>query len=159
MMTWMTRGAGLLAVLTMAFLLAGCSGGRLQPRKAGDWMVRLVEVPVGAADFHHGVMGGPLEFDVSLLQDGREVNATTGTRLSGRRGQRILDDPVTWLLHYDPRKTCQVVVKEHAVVAHGGRWELPATPRLGAWPFAGKDRIVRFGQESYLRFELREVGD
>jgi len=151
---------GALCVLTVALILAiSCSGGRLQPREAGDWMVSLVEVQVGAADFHQGVMGDNLDFTVSLLQDGREVKASTGTRLSGRRGQRLLESPVTWLLHYDPRRTCQVVVEEQALIAHAGRWELPPTPRLGTWPFAGKDRVVRFGRESYLRFELREVGD
>ena len=146
---------GILAVFLM--LVLNCSGGRLQPKEAGDWMVSLVEVQVGASDFHQGVMGDNLDFTVSLLQDGREVKASTGTRLSGRRGQRILEHPVTWLLRYDPRKTCQVVVEEQALIAHAGSWEVPPTPRLGSWPFAGKDRVVRFGRESYLRFELRKV--
>jgi len=157
MRTWNTRCAGLLSALVLVVLLAGCSGGRLQPREAGDWVVSLVEVQVGAADFHQGVMGDNLDFTVSLLQDGREVKASTGSRLSGRRGQRILETPLTWLLRYDPRKTCQVVVEEQALIAQAGRWELPPTPRLGSWPFAGKDRVVRFGRESYLRFELRKV--
>jgi|GEM_PF-4464529 len=152
----LVRGA-VIAVLCLVVL--GCSGHRLQPRKAGDWMVSLVEVQVGAADFHLGVMGDPLDFDVQLLQDGQVVRATTGTRLGGRRGQRLLEKPLTWLLHYDPRRTCQVVVEEQAIVARTGRWELPPTPRLGQWPFAHKERVVRFGRESYLRFELRPVTD
>lgn len=147
----------LLSLCTMALLMVACSAHRLQPRKAGNWMISLVEVQVGAEDFHLGVMGDPLDFEVQLLQDGQVVKASTGTRLGGRRGQRLLEKPITWLLHYDPARTCQVLVEEQAVVARTGRWELPPTPRLGQWPFANKERVVRFGRESYLRFELMAV--
>lgn len=159
-MRFLSRQGRVWLVLTLSTLLLGaCSGARLQPRKAGDWMVSLVEIQVGAADFHLGVMGDPLDFEVSLYQDGQVVKASTGTRLGGRRGQRLLEKPLNWLLHYDPRKSCQVVVEEQALVARTGRWELPPTPRLGQWPFAQKDRVVRFGRESYLRFELRPVSE
>ncbi len=145
--------------LSLALLLfcCGCASRGIQPRKAGDWMIRLVEVQVGAADFNHGVLDDPLDFDVSLLQDGKPVKASTGTRLSGRRGQRLLDKPLTWLLHFDPRHSYQVVVEEQAIIAHANRWELPPTPRLKEWPFSAKDGMLRFGKESYLRFELRKV--
>lgn len=156
-MSLVKSGRALMGMMVAALVLGGCSAGRLQPRKSGDWMVSLVEVQVGAADFHLGLMGDPLEFEVSLLQDGQVVKASTGTRLGGRRGQRLLEKPITWLLHYDPRRTCQVVVEEQAIVAQTGRWELPPTPRLGQWPFATKERVVPFGKESYLRFELRPV--
>jgi hypothetical protein len=153
------QGRAWLGLALGTLLLGACSGARLQPRKAGDWMVSLVEIQVGAADFHLGVMGDPLDFEVSLLQNGQVVKASTGTLLSGRRGQRLLERPLTWLFSFDPRKTCQVVVEERALVARTGRWELPPTPRLGQWPFAQKDRVVRFGRESYLRFELRPVSE
>lgn len=144
-------------VAVCVLLLVGCAGHGIQPRKAGDWMVSLVEVQVGAADFNHGVLGDPLEIEIQLWQDGQAVKASTGTRLSGRRGQRLLEKPLTWLLHFDPRRTYQVVVEEQAVIAHANRWELPPTPRLKSWPFAAQDGVLRFGKESYLRFELREV--
>lgn len=143
--------------LALLALLISCSAGRVQPRKAGDWMVELTEVQIGAADFNQSLLGEPLDIVVTVRENGREIRPSTPVRLSGQRGQRLLPKPMVWLVHFDPQRNYQMVVEEQALIAHTGRWEIPPTPRLGQWPFAAKDGLVRFGRESYLKFSLRKV--
>jgi hypothetical protein len=108
-------------------------------------VVELVELQVGASDFHVSRRGQALDLAVRVLEDGTALKASGPERLSGRRGQRILDQPMAWLIRYDPQRRA--------------KWELPPTPRLNEWPFAGKDGLLPFGKESYLKFRVRRIDD
>jgi len=143
----------------VAWLALGCASRSIQPRKAGDWMVELTELQVGAADFNLSVMGEPLEIEIAVVENGRALKPSGPTRLSGRRGQRVLENRPAWLVHFDPARTYQVVLEERAIIAHTAKWELPPTPRLREWPFAGEDGMLRFGKESYLKFSVKRVRD
>ena len=125
-----------------------------QPVRAETHVVRLIKVQFSEFDFSLSAAGQPMDLRVSLLEDGKEVEATSGSRLlSGRRGERVLDSPVEWLVRFDPNKNYQVVLTEQAPPGETGkRTFIPATPRLGYWPIGEKNGHLAFGAESYLEF-------
>jgi hypothetical protein len=161
-MTWIntsSTGGRWIGLLVVGLLLAGCGAHRIQPRAPGDWVVELVELQVGASDFHVSRRGQALDLAVRVLEDGTALKASGPERLSGRRGQRILDQPMAWLIRYDPQRTYQVLVVEKGFASRRAKWERPPTPRLNEWPFAGKDGLLPFGKESYLKFRVRRIDD
>lgn len=139
-------------------LLAACASHVIQPEKKGDWMIQLVEVQVSPADFHTTLLGDePLDIEIRLLSDGRELRPSTSGTLPGLRGQRRLKKPLRWLVEFNPQQNYQLVIEEKALVAETSRYTIPPTPKIGKWPFAARDGVVRFGKDSYLKFVLKPV--
>jgi hypothetical protein len=139
-------------------LLAGCASHVIQPEKKGDWLIQLEEVQISPADFHTTLLGDePLDIQIRLLSDGQELRPSTSATLPGIRGQRRLKKAMRWLVEFNPQRNYQLVIEEKALVAETSRYAIPPTPKIGKWPFAARDGVVRFGKDSYLKFVLKPV--
>lgn len=134
----------------------------LPTTEAGIHHLRLTAVQIGASDFSLSSFGNPLDISMRILENGKEVPrsdkpATNGfpvpVTLMGRRGERLIDPPIEWTVNFDPKKNYQIVLAELSVVAATKTWNLPATPKLGEWPFQYNGGKLLFGKESYLQFE------
>jgi hypothetical protein len=151
-------------VMLAALLSVGCRKrvepapapppARSEPKQAETHVVRLVKVQFSEFDFSLTSAGEPMDIRITLLEDGKDVTATSGSQLlAGRRGERALDSPVEWLVRFDPHKNYQIVLTEQAPPGETGkRTFIPATPRLGYWPIGEGNGHLTFGAESYLEF-------
>lgn len=138
------------------------TSAELPKTESGVHHLRLTAVQIGASDFSLSSFGNPLDISMKILENGKEVPrtdkpATNGipvpVTLMGRRGERLLDQPVEWTITFDPNKNYQIVLAEMSVVAATKIWSLPPTPKLGEWPFGYNGGQLLFGNESYLKFE------
>jgi hypothetical protein len=117
------------------------------PKSTMEHTVTIDRVMITDADFHKSTTGGPLDVQVSLLENGREINPSTTNEFDGTRGERVLEKPLIWHVNFSPNNNYQLVVKEQAIIADASKWMIPETPKLGYWPIESK---IKLGSSSYL---------
>jgi hypothetical protein len=151
------------SALLFSFMMLGCSRDQIKeaaklidprfPKKAATHVVELYKVQIGAQDFGLSTFGNPLNIKVSLKEDGQEIASNNpGVVLNGRRGERILQTPIQWVVNFNPQKNYQIYLEEQAIIASAHTWSIPGTPKIGYWPIAENKGHIAFGQESYLEF-------
>jgi len=144
------------SLFLIVLFLFGCKDAKLEhlinpmyPNKAATHVVELYKVQIGAKDFNLSTFGNPLNITVSLKENGATIASKL---LSGTRGERVLKTPVSWVINFDPNKNYQIVIVEESFIADAYRYSIPGTPKIGYWPIAENNGLVRFGKESYFQF-------
>jgi hypothetical protein len=123
------------------------------PKRAATHVVELYKVQIGASDFGLSTFGNPLDINISLRQDGMGIAQSNGNHfLRGQRGERVLQEPIQWVVNFDPNKNYQIYLEEQSIIASRHSWAIPGTPQIGYWPIAENKGHISFGQNSYLEF-------
>jgi len=124
----------------------------MRPGKAATHIVELYKVQIGAKDFNLSSFGNPLDIEVIFKENGNVISPQGIYLLDGKRGERILNKPMVWVVNFDPNKNYQIVLKEVSIVASAQSWSIPGTPKIGYWPIGVNNGHISFGKDSYLQF-------
>jgi hypothetical protein len=119
------------------------------PVEAQTLIIELYKVQISEFDFNVSSFGNPLDLEISLLENSEKIKSVL---LSGKRGERVLDQPVQWIINYNPSNNYQLTITEQAVIAKAVSWKIPATPKIGYWPISRNKGKINFGKESILFF-------
>ena len=152
-----------LFIVVFSLCLLGCSRDQAKevakmvdpryPKKPATHVVELFKVQIGTPDFNLSTFGNPLDIRVKLLQDGNEIALSAGNAiLDGRRGERLLQKPIQWVVDFNPQKNYQIVLEEQSIIANAFVYSIPRTPQIGYWPIAENYGRIPFGKESYIQF-------
>jgi len=158
----------LFSALVLLVIMVGCTRDQAReiakqfdpcfPGKAATHVVQLDRVQIGAPDFNVSTFGNPLKIKISLKENGREIACSSDNIISGTRGERMLNQPLQWVVNFSPGANYQIYLEEQSIIAQAKYIAIPGTPRLDYWPVAANAGTIRFGQESYLHFVDRVAG-
>ena len=138
-----------LFAVAASVLLVACS----QNPEPGRYTVELQRVQISPHDFNLNAFGNPFNIEVKIVVNGEAVPPVKDNNvLSGSRGERKLKEPVKWDIVYDPASRYMISVEEKNIISAAVRWSIPATPRMGRWPFGTGEKEIDFGRDSYLGF-------
>jgi hypothetical protein len=143
-------------VLLLSVLVFGCGSKYTNisstPDESGTHLIEFYKVQIAEDDFNRGLMGNPLELEVSILENGKKVGQRT---IKGTRGERFFQRPIYFTVKFSPKKNYQILIAEQALLANTKTWRIPPTPKIGVWPICFGEGKVEFGNESYLCFRDR----
>jgi hypothetical protein len=122
------------------------------PKVAATHIVQLTKVQFAGSDLNESTFNEPLDVEVKLLENGVEIPSVNNNALNGARGERILKQPVQWIVNFKPENNYQIVIQELAIIAKSYKYWYPDAPKIGYWPFAEQDGKLGFGDNSYLKF-------
>ena len=153
----------LLLPLMVGLVLLGCSRGTYEkiaklvdprfPNEAATHIVQLRKVQFAGSDLNESTFGAPLDIKVTLLENGTPLPcASNNNVLAGTRGERVLKQPVQWIISFKPSNNYQIVLEEQAVIARAVKYAFPDAPKLGYWPFAEPEGRIQIGRNSYVQF-------
>ena len=74
------------------------------------------------------MFGNPLTIKISLIENARSIKPNISNSIPGTRGERILEEPIQWIVNFDTTNNYQIIIGEKSIIARAYRYYLPKTP-------------------------------